>query len=242
MRTCVAITTAVNGLDVMRCGGIVVERAADFANTRRHRRVGDNRIGPDCRQQFVLRYQLAATLHQMPKDRKRFRRQLEATRPLMDGLIKVIQPQRQRGAGVRAHGSFRLFSRISQDFAVVPRDSRWNQQPWQGDHRLSRHEDSMDMRTLRNETVAAFLLASTVFGVTPSAASDGTLKNRSHAVTWSGTIDRNGPPDAGVPECATTACHRFDLHVRLPAGVWNQKPGGLQIALQWFTDADNLRL
>lgn len=71
----------------------------------------------------------------------------------------------------------------------------------------------------------------------------GTLKNTSHAVTWSGSV---GPEDAGgngIPECANTRCERFDLTVDLPGGVWNQKPGGVQVAIHWGGQAfDNLRL
>ena len=46
-----------------------------------------------------------------------------------------------------------------------------------------------------------------------------------------------------MPECAP-GCDRFDLDVNLPGAVWNQKPGGVQIAIRWAADTfgDNLRL
>jgi hypothetical protein len=46
-----------------------------------------------------------------------------------------------------------------------------------------------------------------------------------------------------VPECAP-GCDRFDLTVSLPGGVWNNKPGGVQIAIRWtgLVFGDNLRL
>src|SRR5947209_2104938 len=74
-------------------------------------------------------------------------------------------------------------------------------------------------------------------------AGAGTLKNTAHAVSWTGSV---GPEDAGVseiPECANTRCERFDLTVDLPGGVWDNKPGGVQVAVRWGGQAfDNLRL
>src|SRR5437762_1170607 len=76
-----------------------------------------------------------------------------------------------------------------------------------------------------------------------AVAGNGTLKNTAHSVTWSGSV---GPDDVGsgdIPECANTPCERFDLTVDLPGGVWNQKPGGVQVAIRWGGQAfDNLRL
>ena len=71
----------------------------------------------------------------------------------------------------------------------------------------------------------------------------GTLKNTAHAVMWSGSV---GPEDVGAPEiqeCAGTRCERFDLTLDLPGGVWNNKPGGVQVAIHWGGQPyDNLRL
>src|SRR5436190_11947330 len=76
-----------------------------------------------------------------------------------------------------------------------------------------------------------------------ASASSGTLKNTSHAVSWSGSV---GPEDTGagdIPECAGLPCERFDLTIDLPNGVWNQKPGGVQVAIHWGgLPFDNLRL
>jgi hypothetical protein len=61
-------------------------------------------------------------------------------------------------------------------------------------------------------------------------AAEGTLNNVPHAVTWSGTLHRTDAVLGEVAECVATPCQRFDLTVSLPNGVWNNKPGGLQIA------------
>lgn len=90
------------------------------------------------------------------------------------------------------------------------------------------------------------LAAALMIALSPAQATiagSGTLKNTSKAVLWSGSV---GPEDAGageIPECAATPCERFDLTVDLPGGVWNQKPGGVQVAIHWAGQAfDNLRL
>jgi hypothetical protein len=74
-------------------------------------------------------------------------------------------------------------------------------------------------------------------------AAGGTLKDTAHAVSWTGSI---GPEDAGagdIPECASVPCDRFDLTIDLPGGVWNQKPGGVEVAIRWGgLPFDNLRL
>jgi len=76
-----------------------------------------------------------------------------------------------------------------------------------------------------------------------SASSSGTLKNKSQAVKWSGTIARSGAPTGEVPECAVTPCDRFNLDIDLPGGVWNE-PGGVEVAVRWniLDFGDNLRL
>ena len=73
----------------------------------------------------------------------------------------------------------------------------------------------------------------------PTAA---TLRNSAQPVTWSGISLRDGARTGEVPECAVVACDRFDLTVDLPAGTWQNKPGGVQVALRWSGFGDNLKL
>jgi hypothetical protein len=85
-------------------------------------------------------------------------------------------------------------------------------------------------------------------GASPSLAAarkdddDGRLKNANKAVTWSGTALRDAAPSGGIPECAAVSCDRFDLTVDLPNGVWQNKPGGVQVALRWEGFGNNLKL
>jgi hypothetical protein len=74
-------------------------------------------------------------------------------------------------------------------------------------------------------------------------ADDSTLKNSGRPVLWSGSVTAGAGPTTEVPECEA-GCQRFDLDVDLPDGVWNEKTGGVQIAIQWAgrTLADNLKL
>lgn len=74
-------------------------------------------------------------------------------------------------------------------------------------------------------------------------AADGKLNNPSKPVLWSGTVSRNVGHIGEVPECAS-GCDRFDLNVDLPGGVWNNKPGGVQVAIRWtgIIFGDNLKL
>lgn len=71
-----------------------------------------------------------------------------------------------------------------------------------------------------------------------------TLRNKSDAVRWSGSLARSDAPAGEIPECASTGCDRFDLEVSLPGGVWNNKPGGLEVSVRWplIGFADNLKL
>ncbi|MBI1788070.1 MAG: hypothetical protein HYR60_11045 [Acidobacteria bacterium] len=73
-------------------------------------------------------------------------------------------------------------------------------------------------------------------------AANGALKNPAQPVLWSGAVTAGSGPTSEVPECAP-GCQRFDLTVDLPPGAWNNKPGGLQVAIR-FGGAifDNLRL
>jgi hypothetical protein len=76
-----------------------------------------------------------------------------------------------------------------------------------------------------------------------SSAATGTLKITSKPVLWSGAVTAGAGPTAEVPECAS-GCQRFDVEVDLPAGVWVNKPGGVQFAIRWVsrTLGDNLKL
>ena len=75
----------------------------------------------------------------------------------------------------------------------------------------------------------------------PSRRATDTLKNRVQTVLWSGTV---APGDlAGIPECAATACERFDLKVDLPPWVWSHRPGGgVEVSVRWLSGLDNLLL
>jgi hypothetical protein len=68
---------------------------------------------------------------------------------------------------------------------------------------------------------------------TAFAAQSGRLKNRSQPVLWSGTLEQTDPPLGEIPACAAAPCYRFDLTVSLPSDVWNNKPGGVEVAVRW---------
>ncbi len=83
-----------------------------------------------------------------------------------------------------------------------------------------------------------FLLAAAA-----ASASDGTLHNRVQTVLWSGTLNRATPPTGEIPECAEVACDRFDLRVDLGRHIWDERSGGVQVAIRWEPSGnDNLRL
>jgi len=107
-------------------------------------------------------------------------------------------------------------------------------------------EEKSEGLTIRHAVVlATFIAALSLIQIGSSGASaSGTLENKSDAVQWSGTIARNATPTSEVPECAATPCHRFNLQIDLPGGVWNNKPGGVEVAVRWnIVDfGDNLRL
>lgn len=90
---------------------------------------------------------------------------------------------------------------------------------------------------------AAALLGATGSAQAASPAG-GALDKRSDLVLWSGQVDRTAAPSNEVPECASTACDRFNLNVDLPEGVWSDKrSGGVEVSMRWFgTFGDNLRL
>jgi hypothetical protein len=78
--------------------------------------------------------------------------------------------------------------------------------------------------------------------VTGAATSAGALRSTTVPVLWSGTSLRDAPATGGIPECAATACDRFDLTVDLPTDVWTGKPGGVQVAVRWEGFGNNLKL
>jgi hypothetical protein len=71
---------------------------------------------------------------------------------------------------------------------------------------------------------------------------NGTLSSPSQPLMWSGAVTK-AVGGGEVPECAA-GCDRFDSSLDLPGGVWNNKPGGVQVAIRWAggTFGDNLRL
>ena len=69
------------------------------------------------------------------------------------------------------------------------------------------------------------------------SGSAATLNNPASTIFWSGVSLRDAAPGGEVPECASVPCDRFDLTVSLPAGVWLNKPGGVQVALRWGASA-----
>jgi hypothetical protein len=93
--------------------------------------------------------------------------------------------------------------------------------------------------------VPAATLLLLLLGVPAPAAfgAAATLNQPAQPVLWSNTVTSGGGPTGAVAECAP-GCDQFDVTVALPPGVWNQKPGSLQIAIRWSgrTLGDNLRL
>jgi hypothetical protein len=74
------------------------------------------------------------------------------------------------------------------------------------------------------------------------AAESATLQSAGRPSLWAGTVVA-GEAGAAVAEC-TPGCDSLDLNIDLPPGIWNQKPGGVLIAIRWqgHTLGDNLRL
>ena len=70
----------------------------------------------------------------------------------------------------------------------------------------------------------------------------GKLKSMQKAVGWSGSVAPTGASAGEIPECASTACDRFDLDVDLPRSVWRAKTGGVEVSIRWSSFGDNLRL
>jgi hypothetical protein len=61
---------------------------------------------------------------------------------------------------------------------------------------------------------------------------------------WSGTIHRSRPHVGGVVECRSVGCDHIVLDVKLPSGLWQRHPGGVEVAIQFTrgTINDNLLL
>ena len=96
------------------------------------------------------------------------------------------------------------------------------------------------MTNLLNSGACILVAAAVAMGATSS----GTLRNTSQPLLWSGSVGPEDAGTAGVPECMTRECERFDLFVNLPGGAWNNKPGGIEVAIRWVsrTLGDNLFL
>src|SRR5262245_59230996 len=100
--------------------------------------------------------------------------------------------------------------------------------------------------TLRKKVPAMYRIVGAIaslFTASSLCAASGTLKNTVQTVQWSGAVARSAGHIGEVPEC-TPGCDRFDLTIDLPAGVWNLRPGGVQVAIRWNGSifGDNLRL
>ena len=74
--------------------------------------------------------------------------------------------------------------------------------------------------------VGLILFATKIFG------GEGKLNNPKRLVQWTGVVAKARGPIGEVPECAH-GCQRFDLAVKLPVGIWKDRPGGVQIAIRW---------
>jgi len=82
-----------------------------------------------------------------------------------------------------------------------------------------------------------------LFMAAPAVAAGPTLRSPGTPVVWAGSVTSGAGPTGEVPECAA-GCHRVDVTLNLPAGIWTNKPGGVQFALRWsgHTLGDNVRL
>jgi lysyl oxidase len=99
--------------------------------------------------------------------------------------------------------------------------------------------------------LAALLLAVVASDCTPAATPSKIVVNSTSGQPnaglpqlWTGTIDRDGPRIAGVPECQTYSCDHLLLQVMLPNRIWDQQPGGILVAVRFIrgTPHDNLAL
>ena len=58
------------------------------------------------------------------------------------------------------------------------------------------------------------------------------LNHPKRFVAWTGLVTKARVPIREVPECEP-GCQRFDVTVDLPAGIWKNRTGGVQIAIRW---------
>src|SRR5256714_3704044 len=99
--------------------------------------------------------------------------------------------------------------------------------------------------------VAAMLLASAVNAAPVRAGglvgSAAVLGDAGGSVSWGGLFrDAAAPSEPrlyGVPgSCVHLGCDESTLDVALPAGVWAGSPGGVQIAIDWPDEENDLEL
>lgn len=97
------------------------------------------------------------------------------------------------------------------------------------------------IRGPRGRRFAAVLVAvlSAVGAVTVSQAARATgtptlsVTSDGPAKLWSGTVRADGPHLSAVPACREVHCDKLRLRVALPANIWRNKPGGVQVAVKW---------
>lgn len=97
-------------------------------------------------------------------------------------------------------------------------------------------------RDVCRRTLGALLVVLSAIS-SPVMADSAQLRNPARPVLWSGSVAAGAGHVGEVPECAD-GCDRFDLRLSLPGGVWERKPGGVQVAIRWAggTFGDNLKL
>jgi hypothetical protein len=77
---------------------------------------------------------------------------------------------------------------------------------------------------------AAALSLASAQGAEPDHA---TLADPSQRVLWQGRHFENTSSPPTPETCGATDCDEFRLRVKLPAGVWRDHPGGVQVGIQW---------
>ena len=99
----------------------------------------------------------------------------------------------------------------------------------------------ISLKLLYRTVLAAIFVA--IVAVSAASAGSGELKTVSIPVVWSGDVTRGVGHLGEVPECVN-GCDRFDLQISLPNGAWNQKSGGVEVAIRWQGAffGDNLKL
>src|SRR5262245_2787548 len=82
-----------DGLNVPRRFGVILQIPAQFSYTDRQRDIADHSLWPYCGEEFILRYQTAWVGNQIVQHRKGFRRQPDHFRPTPDASIPWIEPK-----------------------------------------------------------------------------------------------------------------------------------------------------